>query len=57
MRIWERMGRFFGEGWVSVQQAKKSRCGWMAVAWVVRVSWTGRQVRLGNVGRKKGKGK
>ena len=36
-----------------MQQAKKSRCGWVAVAWVVRVSWTGRQVRLGNVGRKK----
>ena len=36
-----------------MQQAKKSRCGWVAVAWVVRVSWTGRQVWLGNAGRKK----
>ena len=53
MRIWERMGRLFGEGYVSVQQAKKSRCVWVAVGWVVRLSWIGRQVWLGNVGRKK----
>ena len=36
-----------------MQQGKKSRCGWVAVAWVVRVGWTGRQVWRGHVGRKK----
>ena len=37
-----------------MQQGKKSRCVWVAVGWVVRLSWTGRQVWLGNAGRKKG---
>ena len=53
MRIWERMGRLFGEGYVFEEQAKKSRCGWVAVAWVVRAPWTGRQVPAGKMGRKK----